>query len=58
MTVSDFETDCLADWGTQETPIGRWNSPAKITNLTVVRFIEVSSIQGEIIKIDDGWSLK
>ena len=59
MTASDFEPGGLADWVAQETPIGRWSNPEEIADLT--EFLasgKASSMQGEIIKIDGGWSLK
>ena len=59
MTASDFETGGLADWVAQETPIGRWSNPKEIADLT--EFLasgKATSMQGEIVKIDGGWSLK
>lgn len=47
------------NWVAQETPIGRWSNPKEIADLT--EFLasgKASSMQGEIIKIDGGWSLK
>lgn len=59
MTVSDFEPGGLADWVAQETPIGRWSSPDEIAELTgFLASGKASSMQGEIVKIDGGWSLK
>ena len=59
MTASDFEPGWLADWVAQETPIGRWSSPDEIAELTgFLASGKASSMQGEIVKIDGGWSLK
>lgn len=59
MTASDFEPGGLADWVAQETPIGRWSNPEEIADLTgFLASGKASSMQGEIIKIDGGWSLK
>ena len=59
MTASDFEPGGLADWVAQETPIGRWSSPDEIAELTgFLASGKASSMQGEIAKIDGGWSLK
>lgn len=59
MTASDFEPGGVADWVAQETPIGRWSSPDEIAELTgFLASGKASSMQGEIVKIDGGWSLK
>ena len=59
MTASDFEPGGLADWVAQETPIGRWSSPDEIAELTgFLASGKASSMQGEIVKIDGGWSVK
>ena len=59
LTASDFEPGGLADWVAQETPIGRWSSPDEIAELTgFLASGKASSMQGEIVKIDGGWSLK
>lgn len=59
MTASDFEPGGLADWVAQENPIGRWSSPDEIAELTgFLASGKASSMQGEIVKIDGGWSLK
>ena len=59
MTASDFEPGGLADWVAQKTPIGRWSSPDEIAELTgFLASGKASSMQGEIVKIDGGWSLK
>ena len=59
MTASDFEPGGLADWVAQETPIGRWSSPDEIAELTgFLASGKASSMPGEIVTIDGGWSLK
>lgn len=59
MTAADFEPGGLADWVASETPIGRWSEPAEIAELTgFLASGKAQSMQGEIVKIDGGWSLK
>lgn len=59
MTQADFEQGGLADWVAEETPIGRWTQPREIAELTLLLASgKFASMQGEIIKIDGGWSLK
>lgn len=59
MTARDFEPGGLADWVASETPIGRWTDPVEIAELTLfLASGKAQSMQGEIIKIDGGWSLK
>lgn len=59
MTASDFELGGLADWVASETPIGRWSDPSEIAELTgFLASSKAASMQGEIVKIDGGWSLK
>lgn len=59
MTAADFEPGGLADWVASETPIGRWTAPEEIAELTLfLASGKASSMQGEIVKIDGGWSLK
>lgn len=59
MTAADFKPGGLADWVAQETPIGRWTDPAEIAELTLMLASgKLASMQGEIVKIDGGWSLK
>lgn len=59
MTKKDFEPGGLADWVANETPIGRWSHPAEIAELTFfLASGKAKSMQGEIVKIDGGWSLK
>ncbi|MBM7635784.1 3-oxoacyl-ACP reductase [Streptococcus saliviloxodontae] len=59
MTAADFEPGGLADWVASETPIGRWTDPSEIAELTAfLASGHMQSMQGEIVKIDGGWSLK
>lgn len=59
MTASDFEPGGLADWVAQETPIGRWLEPQEIAEMTLnLASGKCQALQGEIIKMDGGWSLK
>lgn len=59
MTKADFEPGGLADWVASETPIGRWSKPCEIAELTLfLASGKAISMQGEIVKIDGGWSLK
>ncbi len=59
MTKADFEEGGMAEWVAQETPIGRWTEPEEIAELTAfLASGKMASMQGEIIKIDGGWSLK
>ena len=59
MTAADFEPGGMADWVASETPIGRWTEPAEIAELTLMLASgKLASMQGEIVKIDGGWSLK
>ena len=59
MTKADFEPGGLAEWVANETPIGRWTEPDEIAELTLMLASgKLSSMQGEIVKMDGGWSLK
>ncbi|MGT2933250.1 3-oxoacyl-ACP reductase [Streptococcus catagoni] len=59
MTASDFEPGGLAKWVAQETPIGRWIVPEEVAELTAfLASGKAQALQGEIIKIDGGWTLK
>ena len=59
MTAADFEPDGLADWVAEETPIKRWLDPQEIANVSLfLASGKAAVMQGEIIKIDGGWSLK
>lgn len=59
MTASDFEEGGLADWVAAETPIKRWLEADEVADLTLfLASGKASGLQGEIIKIDGGWSLK
>lgn len=59
MTAADFEPGGLADWVAGETPIKRWIEPEEVAELTVMLASgKFQSMQGEILKMDGGWSLK
>lgn len=59
MTAADFEPGGLANWVASETPIKRWTEPEEIAALTLfLASGKAQSMQGEIVKIDGGWSLK
>lgn len=59
MTQADFEPGGLAEWVAQETPIQRWTQPEEVADLTVfLASGKMSSMQGAIVTIDGGWTLK
>lgn len=59
MTAADFEPGGLAQWVVDETPIKRWIEPEEVAELTLfLASGKAQSMQGEIVKIDGGWSLK
>lgn len=59
MTAADFEAGGLAEWVASETPVGRWSQPEEVAYLTLfLASGKASYMQGEIVKIDGGWSLK
>ena len=59
MTAKDFEAGGLADWVAKETPIKRWIQPEEIAEMTLLLATgRMQAMQGEIIKMDGGWSLK
>ena len=59
MTASDFEPGGLADWVAEETPIKRWLDPQEVADISLfLASDKAAAMQGEIIKIDGGWSLK
>ena len=59
MTAADFEPGGLADWVAEETPIKRWLDPQEVADISLfLASGKAASMQGEIIKIDGGWSLK
>lgn len=59
MTAADFEPGGLADWVAEETPIKRWLDPQEIADVSLfLASGRAAAMQGEIIKIDGGWSLK
>lgn len=59
MTAADFEPGGLAQWVVDETPIKRWIEPEEVAELTLfLASGKAQPMQGEIVKIDGGWSLK
>ncbi|MGT2681488.1 3-oxoacyl-ACP reductase [Streptococcus porci] len=59
MTAADFEPGGLADWVAEQTPIGRWTEPEEVAELTIfLASGKAQSLQGEIVRIDGGWTLK
>ena len=59
MTAADFESGGLADWVAEETPIKRWLDPQEVADISLfLASGKAAAMQGEIIKIDGGWSLK
>ena len=59
MTATDFEPGGLAQWVADETPIKRWIEPEEVAELTLfLASGKAQPMQGEIVKIDGGWSLK
>ena len=59
MTATDFEPGGLADWVAEETPIKRWLDPQEVADISLfLASGKAAAMQGEIIKIDGGWSLK
>lgn len=59
MTAADFKEGGLADWVAEETPIKRWLEPEEIAEVTLfLASGKAGAMQGEILKIDGGWSLK
>lgn len=59
MTASDFEPGGLAEWVADQTPIKRWITPEEVADLTLfLTSGHAQAMQGEIIKVDGGWSLK
>ena len=59
MTAADFELGGLADWVAEETPIKRWLDPQEVADVSLfLASGKAAAMQGEIIKIDGGWSLK
>ena len=59
MTATDFEPGGLADWVAEETPIKRWLDPQEVADISLfLASGKASAMQGEITKVDGGWSLK
>jgi 3-oxoacyl-[acyl-carrier protein] reductase len=60
MNRADFEGDGeMAKWVASETPVKRWAEATEVAELTLFLASEKSSyMQGAIIPIDGGWTLK
>ena len=59
MTAADFDPGGVADWVAEETPIKRWLAPQEVADVSLfLASGKAAAMQGEIIKIDGGWSLK
>ena len=59
MTAADFEPGGVADWVAEETPIKRWLAPQEVADVSLfLASGKAAAMQGDIIKIDGGWSLK
>lgn len=59
MTKADFEPGGMAEWVASETPIGRWLEADEVAEATLfLASGRMSAMQGQIITIDGGWSLK
>ena len=59
MTAADFEPGGLAGWVAEETPIKRWLEPEEVARITLfLASGQAGALQGEIVKIDGGWSIK
>ena len=59
MTAADFEPGGLANWVASETPIKRWIEPEEVAEISLfLASGKASAMQGQILTIDGGWSLK
>ena len=59
MTAADFEPGGLAEWVASETPIKRWIEPEEVAEVSLfLASGKASAMQGQILTIDGGWSLK
>ena len=59
MTAADFEPGGLADWVASETPIKRWIESEEVAEVSLfLASGKASAMQGQILTIDGGWSLK
>ena len=59
MTAADFEPGGLADWVASETPIKRWIEPEEVAEVSLfLASGKAIAMQGQILTIDGGWSLK
>ena len=58
-SLAGGEPGGLADWVADETPIKRWLDPQEVADVTLfLASGKAAAMQGEILKIDGGWSLK
>jgi len=59
MFAADFEPGGLADWVASETPIKRWIEPEEVAEVSLfLASGKASAMQGQILTVDGGWSLK
>ncbi len=60
MNQADFAGDgAMAQWVADETPVKRWASPEEVAELTLfLASPQASYLQGAIVPIDGGWTLK
>jgi len=60
MNAADFAGDGkMAQWVAEETPVKRWAQPEEVAALTLfLASPQASYLQGAIVPIDGGWTLK
>ncbi len=60
MNAADFQGDgMIAKWVAKETPVKRWASADEVAELTLFLASEQASyLQGAVVPIDGGWTLK
>ncbi|MBP2622640.1 3-oxoacyl-ACP reductase [Streptococcus oricebi] len=59
MTAADFEPGGLADWVADQTPIKRWLEPKEVAEVSLfLASGQAQAMQGQILTLDGGWSLK
>ncbi|ATF72320.1 MULTISPECIES: 3-oxoacyl-ACP reductase [unclassified Enterococcus] len=60
MNAADFAGDGkMAQWVAEETPVKRWAQPEEVAALTLfLASPQASYLQGAIVSIDGGWTLK
>ncbi|OTN75266.1 hypothetical protein A5886_000336 [Enterococcus sp. 8G7_MSG3316] len=60
MNQADFDSDgAMARWVAEETPVKRWALPEEVAALTLfLASPQASYLQGAIVPIDGGWTLK